>query len=142
MRVTFADSKLRKSCFEIEESTSLEDIKAMLVDMKLVPSGFSPQLAYQKKLLTDADSLSSIGYVAHESIFFLCVRPPVAGALPVSVDLPLPSDFNTKTPGSAGCLPKENVSPASAIAAAPRLENSHEGHASAPGIIDFRLLII
>jgi hypothetical protein len=105
----------------------------MLVDMKLVPSGFSPQLAYQKKLLTDADSLSSIGYVAHESIFFLCVRPPVAGALPVSVDLPLPSDFNTKTPGSAGCLPKENVFPASAIAAAPRLENSHEGHASATG---------
>jgi hypothetical protein len=138
MKVTFADSKLRKSCFEIEESTSLDVIKAMLVDMKLVPSGFSPKLSYQNKLLTDADSLSSIGYVAHKSIFFLCVRQPDAGALPVSVDLPLPSDFNTKPlifntkpPGSAECPPKENVFPASAIAAAPRLENSHGGHASA-----------
>ena len=128
MKVTFIDSKFRKSCFELVDNASVVAIKAMLVDMKLVPFGFFPKLAYQKKLLTDADSLSSIGYVAHKSISFLSVRSPVE---PVSVDLPLPSDLTSETPGAAACPPKVKVFQASAVAAAPQLETSHGGHASA-----------
>jgi len=98
MKVTFVDSKLHKHCFDLDDAASVECIKNMLVRASLVPVGCCPKLAYQKKVLMDEDSLSSIGYVPHKSICFLCVRSSVAIAVPTIVDPTRPLSPATPDP--------------------------------------------
>ena len=90
MKVTLVDTKMRKHCIDLENGARVGQIKTVLVKMSLVPPGFCPKLVYQRKLLADEDSLSSIGYDADRGISFLCVRCPVAEALPAAVDPSLP----------------------------------------------------
>jgi hypothetical protein len=85
MKVTFVDSKFRKSCIQIDDAAS---IKATILSMSVVPSSFSLILVYRTKILVDADTLRSICYSPDKVITSLLVKSAVVGALLTAVQQP------------------------------------------------------
>lgn len=74
---TFVDSKFQRHIFNVEGSSNVSQLKSLLESKGLVPPGFSSKLSYQKKLLSDQDSLHSIGYISENYVSFVCIRSTV-----------------------------------------------------------------
>ena len=74
---TFVDSKFQRHIFNVEGSANVFQLKSLLESKGLVPHGFSSKLSYQKKLLSDQDSLHSIGYISENYVSFVCIRSTV-----------------------------------------------------------------
>jgi hypothetical protein len=74
MKVVLMDSNLGRHCVEVDASSSIAHIKSCLGKMSLVSPGFFPQLVYRRQILTDHDSLHSIGYAPEGIISVVCVR--------------------------------------------------------------------
>jgi hypothetical protein len=68
--VTFVDEKLRKHCIELESSTAISFITAMLGSIWPVPSGFCPKLVYENRTLLKHESLDNIGCFASKFISY------------------------------------------------------------------------
>ena len=108
MKVFIIDSKLRKHCFDVHDSTSIAHVKLLLASMSLVPAGFASKLVYQKRMLGDDESVGSIGYSPERSISLVCVRSSPAST---AADLELRSSLSTESNASAAAK-KAPVSPA------------------------------
>jgi hypothetical protein len=80
MKVTFVDQKLRKHCIELESSTAISSITAMLGNIWPVPSGLSPKLVYENRTLLKHESLDSIGYFASKCISYFGVKESAKSA--------------------------------------------------------------
>jgi hypothetical protein len=89
MKVTFVDQKLRKHCIELESTTAIAAITAMLVSIWPVPSGFSPKLVYENRTLLEHESLDSIGYFASKCISYFGVRKSAKSAQGSMLDIDL-----------------------------------------------------
>jgi hypothetical protein len=99
MKVILMDSKLRRLCVEVDAGSSIAHIKSYLDKMSLVSPGFFPTLVYHKRILTDQDSLCSIGYIPESIISVVCVRNT-----PCTPPLPLPLPPQPCPPPRAGNL--------------------------------------
>jgi hypothetical protein len=80
-KVFIVDAKLRRHCFEVDDRASITHLNTLLANMSLVPAGFIPKLVYQKRILSDGDSVGSIGYRPEFAITLVCIR----AILPVAV---------------------------------------------------------
>jgi len=90
-KVCLLDSKLRKHLIDANVSTSIADIKAAAASMSLVPPGFALRLVYQKRILSDDETLGSIGYSPCSFMSLICSRPPLASAHAAPADAIRPS---------------------------------------------------
>jgi hypothetical protein len=91
MRVNLLDSKLRKHLVDVvDDSVSIAHVRELLEQTFPVSAGFFPQLVYQKQILTDQDSLRSIGYITNRSISIVCIRTPSTPSMPFVALAPPP----------------------------------------------------
>jgi TPR repeat protein len=108
MKVTFVDQKLRKHCIELESSTAISSITAMLGNIWPVPSGFSPKLVYENRTLLKHESLDSIGYFASKFISYFGVKESAKSAQGSNSDIDLKicprSSFDMSMMTAAGPL--------------------------------------
>ena len=74
MDVVIIDAKLRRYCIEVDGSANIAHLNALLATMSPVPAGFIPKLVYQKRILSDGDSVGSIGYRPESVITLVCIR--------------------------------------------------------------------
>jgi hypothetical protein len=74
MKVSVIDSKLRKHSVDVDEGASVAHVKLLLANMSLVPSGFVPELVYQRQMLSDDQCVGGIGYSLERNISLVCVR--------------------------------------------------------------------
>jgi hypothetical protein len=101
MKVFVMDSRLRKHCVDVDDSTSIAHVKLLLSNMSLVPAGFVPILVYQKRMLGDNELVGSFGYSPECSISLVCVRSSPASIAMTAADLELRSSLSTESNASA-----------------------------------------
>ena len=77
-KVCLLDSKLRRHVIDAHANASVADIKAAAASLSLVPPGFSVALVYQKRILSDNETLCSAGYSPERFISLVCCRLPLA----------------------------------------------------------------
>jgi hypothetical protein len=100
MKIYVMDSKLCKHIVEVDDGASVAQVKLLLADMSLVPSGFVPKLVYQKRMLGDDEHVASIGYIPERCISLVCTRSTPSSTA-VSPELhSQPTESNA--PASAG----------------------------------------
>jgi hypothetical protein len=110
MKISVMDTKLRRYFVEIDDSAgaSVATLKMMIANMSPVPANFVPKLVYNQRILSDGESLGSIGYTSGSTISLVCVRAAVnsASIAPLSAPtraLQAGSDAGVVTPsGNAG----------------------------------------
>ncbi len=117
------DSKLRKHSVDVDDSTNVAHVKLLLANMSLVPSGFVPELVYQKRMLSDNEGIGSIGYSPERCLSLVCVRSSQAST---AVDPDLQSSLATEcNPPAAAHKAPAPAYPAAAAGSAAAVAVTH-----------------